>query len=313
MNYKISNRVFLWTLVINSFFDVLLEIIIKYFLPQGVEISMAAKEMLTMFVILIPSAAALITCRGSESPGEVLPFHRFRLSSALVLVLVVILIQPISSLLNLVSQKISPNIISESVETTSSGGMPVMLLFVFIIIAPIVEEVIFRGVIFHGLGNSCGFLTAAILTSLFFGLYHMNFNQFIYTIVLGFFLAMAVQATGSLLASILMHLIFNFLGSSAVITILSAIPDRFSHLLINEAGDLTGGFYVFLLVLAVIFTPLAVIAVRWIAKNEGRRDALVFRKEKGTEEKSVRNFVTPSMVIGVVLSAATIILLILFY
>ena len=48
-----------------------------------------------------------------------------------------------------------------------------------------------------------------LLSSLLFGLMHMNFNQAPYAFALGVAMAVLVEATGSLWSSVLMHVIFN--------------------------------------------------------------------------------------------------------
>lgn len=97
------------------------------------------------------------------------------------------------------------------VDLVTDGNM--LINFVaMVVIAPIVEEYVFRKVIVdrtvrYGEG-------VAILTSgLMFGLFHGNLNQFVYAVVLGIFFAFVYVKTGNLKITIVMHAIVNFLGS----------------------------------------------------------------------------------------------------
>ena len=59
-----------------------------------------------------------------------------------------------------------------------------MTLFSTIIIAPIIEEMIFRGVIMNDL-KEYGYKTAIIINSVLFGLAHTEIEKVIITIFLG--------------------------------------------------------------------------------------------------------------------------------
>jgi len=89
----------------------------------------------------------------------------------------------------------------------------------------IVEEFVFRGLIFHGLKKRNP-LWAIIISALFFGAIHMNFNQFLYAFVMGTFFTMITYATGSMWPSMLMHFIVN--GQSVVL----------SHLIMKYGADM---------------------------------------------------------------------------
>ena len=78
-----------------------------------------------------------------------------------------------------------------------------------VIIGPISEELIFRGAIFDRFRIAYSFWIANALQALLFGVYHMNLIQGLYAFLLGMLLGMIAYATGSILASIATHMIFN--------------------------------------------------------------------------------------------------------
>lgn len=101
-------------------------------------------------------------------------------------------------------------------ETPCAAAMIPMALSA-IIVAPIVEEVFFRGFIFSVLNKRIGLPAAAILSGLLFGAIHFSLAQ---TIVLSFFgivQSYLYRYTGSLLYPILLHFIFNFLAFCAIL------------------------------------------------------------------------------------------------
>ncbi len=79
------------------------------------------------------------------------------------------------------------------------------------IVAPIVEELIFRGLIFNGLRRNYTAFTAVFMSALLFALFHLNPWQFPATFVLGLLLGWIMLRTNNILLAILGHSINNFL------------------------------------------------------------------------------------------------------
>jgi membrane protease YdiL (CAAX protease family) len=78
-----------------------------------------------------------------------------------------------------------------------------------ILIAPVVEEMIFRGVIFSGFRRNYSPFWAIFLSALLFALFHLNPWQLGPTFLLGLLLGYVRLKTGSLLASIFTHALHN--------------------------------------------------------------------------------------------------------
>ena len=86
-----------------------------------------------------------------------------------------------------------------------------------VFIGPVSEEMIFRGAIFDRFYIGFDYWVANILQAALFGLYHMNLVQGLYAFCLGIVLGVIVKATGSILCSMLTHIIFN--GTSYILPI----------------------------------------------------------------------------------------------
>jgi membrane protease YdiL (CAAX protease family) len=100
-------------------------------------------------------------------------------------------------------------------EDALRGGAPAVLaIIVAVVIAPITEEVIFRGALFRSLRGAMGMWPAAIVSSLVFAVIHIEVVLSQPLALSGLFLlgvafAIALQRTGSLIVPILAHAVFN--------------------------------------------------------------------------------------------------------
>lgn len=99
---------------------------------------------------------------------------------------------------------------------------PLTAFFVMVLLAPALEEWIFRKLLVdrtirYGEG------TAIFLSGLMFGLFHGNLNQFVYTFLVGAFWAFIYVKTGRLRYTIYLHMALNFMGSVGSLFFLDAI------------------------------------------------------------------------------------------
>ena len=88
------------------------------------------------------------------------------------------------------------------------------------ILAPISEELVFRGCIFNIIKRTHKEMIAMIVSAIIFGIIHMNITQGIYAAMLGIILAYAYIVTKTILIPIIMHMSANLI--SVFITILYA-------------------------------------------------------------------------------------------
>ncbi len=105
------------------------------------------------------------------------------------------------------------------VETVGIGQANVVSVLATVILAPIVEEIMFRGITFRIAKRAgAGFLLANLIQAGAFGIYHFNLIQGIYAAMLGFVLGYVTEKYDSVYPSVLLHLAYNFAA-----TILSAV------------------------------------------------------------------------------------------
>ncbi len=88
-------------------------------------------------------------------------------------------------------------------------GNIIVVVILTVIIAPITEELIFRGMVMGSLKTVISSLGANIFQAAAFGLYHMNLVQGIYAFILGLILGSMALRFHSVKASILLHMAVN--------------------------------------------------------------------------------------------------------
>ncbi len=94
-------------------------------------------------------------------------------------------------------------------QTTTSLQARLMLAFMAVVVAPVVEEVVFRGLLYRILRGYFGKLSAMFFISVLFASIHGNLPTFLPLTLLSFALVAGLEVTGSLLVSIAMHATFN--------------------------------------------------------------------------------------------------------
>ena len=92
-------------------------------------------------------------------------------------------------------------------EMASDQGL--LMFIALVIAAPILEELIFRGVMLDGLLRIYSPTKAVIVSSLLFGLIHLNPAQFVGGALVGGFMGWVYVHTRSVMATILIHAAFN--------------------------------------------------------------------------------------------------------
>ena len=147
------------------------------------------------------------------------------------------------------------------------------LFFTLVVIAPVFEEFIFRGVLMDALkpyGN--GF--AIFVTGILFGLYHGNFSQLFYTAVIGIALGYIGNVTNSVFATTIIHAMFNSI--SGILLLLMTTPSVQDYVMSGSTeaipdGDMIvivffGLFMVSAMVLILAGIVCAVMKIKQIRK-----------------------------------------------
>ena len=119
-----------------------------------------------------------------------------------------------------------PDVYEEMAEIQYSG--PVWIQFLSMgLAAPIMEEILFRGLIFRRLRTYCKFPVALIVSSFIFGLCHGNILQFFYAFLLGLLMGLLYERFRTLWAPIAFHAAANLFSVAVtnytIINLLSVV------------------------------------------------------------------------------------------
>ena len=144
-----------------------------------------------------------------------------------------------------------------------------------ICIAPILEEIVFRGVLMTYL-KKYGIQTAIIVSSLFFGISHYN----IYMIIPAFFIGVVLAYVSykySIKYSILLHILLNIVANMSKIVFVLKGP--------KEIFPLLGIIFISLFVLCLIFFIIGLkrknyqdVFLAFKLNNEDRKNMVIFLK-----------------------------------
>jgi membrane protease YdiL (CAAX protease family) len=106
----------------------------------------------------------------------------------------------------------------EQTVLTDLRADPLAFFLSAVVLAPVCEEVLFRGLLYPALKRKIGIGLSMILTAGLFALVHWHLQTFPPLFVLGLALAYVYERTGTLVAPIAFHAVFNgwtFLGATA--------------------------------------------------------------------------------------------------
>lgn len=166
-----------------------------------------------------------------KSIREQLCFHKVSLSNVFWLILFTICITPAINFVNAISRMFSVAAINDTMFNITSKNSYLLALFCVAFVPCVMEEIVYRGLFYQGY-RRVNPLGAAVLSAFLFGILHGNLNQFCYAFAMGIVFAFVIEATDSILSTMIIHFIMN--GWS--ITLLYAIPRLFKYLN-NMAND----------------------------------------------------------------------------
>lgn len=304
---KCSNIIFLLIVVFHTEALIFLSILSKRF-----NIGFVTNALVSELTVLLPGLIMLLVMRSRLDEWFV--FGRVKVSVVLLTILFTYLVMPFISFINVLSQLFTDNAALDIFGSASSLS-PGLMVFIIGVIGPICEELVFRGMIYQGYRKSGRIIGAIVLSSLLFGLMHMNVNQCCYAVVMGIMLALLFEATGSLIAPIIMHMTVN---THNTVLALSAsrlyekmgISDDITELA-SEVSTKESILYIAggLLVISSICLVFAFLVFTRICRKMGTVEHMlsIFNRGDGAAENVAEvtddklTFLGPSLIIGIVI------------
>ena len=269
MDYRRANRAYLY-MILSTYG--LIGVVTLWYSIDGADINVVINNFLSEGVILLPAIAAVLY--SGERLSVLAPMHKIKVSTFFLTLLYVITLFPVVAFVNTISMFFVENTVTALSDEIVQMPMWMMILSIGVF-GPFVEEFVFRGVLLQSFQRTGRIIGSIVLSSVMFGMMHMNFNQFGYGAVMGAMFALLFEATGSVLAPFIAHAFFNSIEvvmlymNDDVLGSASSIADEY----MGNFGDIITPFEVgYLLVAAIVFGIASFFVVRKIAEIEGRKE-----------------------------------------
>ena len=198
--------------------------------------------------------------------------------TAMVTLVVLRLISKVSGGDSFIDELFRPN----TIEPSSNLASVIIMVVLLVVVAPICEEFLVRGIIYDALKPyGCGI--AMIISSILFGLMHGSMFMLFYTTALGFALVYIRYATDSLFVVTILHSIFNSVsGGLLLLSSLREITNGESKL-VNTIQSLYTLSFMILIVIGVIVFIKKIPTIKkytinnaWNEVGAGKKTALFF-------------------------------------
>lgn len=283
------------------FFSILLTFACALLQPYYASVQPGVTELVPSIAVsegalLIPTVIFLLCTPAGIN--ECLGYHKIRISTVLWALLLVVTLMPAVTVINIATQLVSGN---SALEIAAMGlDLPAWAVFLMVgVLGPMAEEFVFRGYIFHSFRQTGRIAGAVILSSVMFGLMHLNFNQACYACFLGIMLALAVEATGSTVTSTVMHMLFN---SFSVVSMtasgmfsgdfteeeIQAMQDEIQQMFGSGSDSYMIAAVVILTCVGAAFLILSGLILNQMAANENR-PPIIGRKKKAKRQPSAES------------------------
>jgi membrane protease YdiL (CAAX protease family) len=267
-----------------------------YVFNTGSRISLLGNNFLSEMVVVLPTVAVVLYA--GDSLRVLAPFKRIKISSALLTLLYVMLLFPLVTLVNSISMLFVDNTILGISDQILELPFWQMLLSIGLF-GPFMEEFVFRGVILQSYQRTGRIIGSIVLSSVLFGMIHMNFNQFAYGAAMGIMLALLVEATGSVLTSFIAHAAFNSIEVCMMVFDSDTLQNAESYVGQSDVRELIKAGLGMYFIIAVIATAIAICVLVKISENEGR---LAFMRSIPSCKKQGYKLVTIPLVIAFVIA-----------
>ncbi len=199
-----------------------------------------------------------------ENPKQVLSIRPISILNILIIIGISIFVQPFMNVLSGITSLFFENNAENIINGTINLPLWVTLLSTALTPA-IFEEIVFRGIVFNGY-KTTSIVKACFMCGLFFGITHMNIQQFSYTIVMGILFAFLVYKTKSIFASMISHFTIN--GTQVVMSSLASTI-RTNQAVETSLAISTSERIIAILVLlfiALIVSPIFVLLIKAFLK-----------------------------------------------
>lgn len=308
---KRGNRYLLFTLLSYCIGSVFIGLFVFF---TKIEMDITAQIIISQWgIVFIPIVLYFII---TKSPiEETLLLKKINIINILLCFALAFAIIPLLSLINVISQFFVKNLISDVI--LDIAKKPLWLSLSLMALTPaILEEIAMRSIIINNY-RSKPILTTCLISGFFFGMFHMNLNQFFYAFAMGIIMCFVVHITGSIISSMIIHFTIN--ASSLILVKLLDFAQNFLSKInpeyaaqIKDAASATVTTSslimsaVFMMALCVFTIPIALLILYALMKYNNKTNIFKNKLTTGdvlnldtSESLSNEKIITPSLIISI--------------
>ena len=163
------------------------------------------------------------------------------------------------------------NYIGYNPQYSSAGGtgydtLPKFLFGILsvAILPAICEEFVHRGLILRGTSSVIGYKKAILLSSLLFGLMHLNISQFFYATVLGLLMGLVATMTRSIWPATIIHFCNNFIN---VFLSYAESSNLFNFSITSVLNDLANQSTILFFIVSITIVGFVVFGILYLIKK----------------------------------------------
>lgn len=129
----------------------------------------------------------------------------------------------------------------ETVNKSIESGSGLELILTVVIVAPLIEELLFRGIVFRSMQKVFPVWVSIMLSTIMFGVYHMNLIQAVYATFMGIVAGIIYYKTNRLKYPIIVHAANNFI-------------DAMQSFISSKAGSLIVDMFSLIMIISMWYT-----------------------------------------------------------
>lgn len=191
-----------------------------------------ARIALAQALIIVPVIVYLIVTK--QNFFEAIRLKKVNIWSLLLVIPLVYLLEPLLICINAISMSFSTNVIATTMEDIVETMPYIAGISLMALLPALVEEITFRGVLLNSFHRDSNPWPGIIFSAICFGAMHMNFNQIAYALVLGIIMGIVLEASGSILTTMLVHFLYN--GTSTTLLYLLPMIMKWSNGVLEDSG-----------------------------------------------------------------------------
>jgi len=150
-----------------------------------------------------------------QNPMKIIKFKKINLKNTIFIIFLTFTAIPISLVISYITNIIFQNqLLTSQIKSMSTNNSFLAVILITALQPAIIEEISFRGIIAHSFSDY-SVKIMAVMTGLYFGMFHLNFNQFFFAAFYGIIMVFVLYYTKSIFATMIMHFINN--GISVVV------------------------------------------------------------------------------------------------